>query len=165
MFSTIVLITLLIISLIVYACIKVSGECSKTEDKIFISKGELHERLSEKIRDISTYFFDDKNKLSFEKFCDYILCIRDSENKTKYLEYLAELELLISCCPDLESTMFSILVEDRAIVIISGASDNFEILKQCIKDKKFKGTYGDFCYILFTTIFYLKNKIGAHEHI
>ena len=140
-----------------FASLKVSSDTNnektaKRDDPVSVT-------LERKVKTIQTYFFDDKNKLDFKKFCDYVLCIRNDEHSSKYLDYLAEFELLLICCNELQQTLLNLLLEEKSIILLSGLEKDFKDMQEYIRKGLFKGTYGDFCYIFFTTVFYLKSKM------
>ncbi len=147
---------------ILWVCIKNSSNISRAEENM-IKDNPVKTSLEKKARVIQTYFFNDDKSFSFEKFCDYVLCIRKDEPKNTYLEYLAEFELLLAYCDQLGPILLNILMEEKSIIAIAGTEPEFEALKGYIREGKFKGTYGDLCYILFATVFYLKYKIRTNE--
>ncbi len=144
-----------------WAAMRTSSLSSDREEAM--RNDTVNNPIKRKIRIIQTYFFDDNNRLSFEKFSNYVLCIKNDEHESKYLEYLAELELLIACCDGMRDNLFNMLLEERSIIALVGSENEFKQLQGYLTEKKFIGTYGDFCYVLFTTVFYLKNKLRNNE--
>lgn len=161
--NSILIVIAVLIIITLFACARASSRADEMEQNMNKDKKQVEVVAEKKTRLIQTYFFDDKNRLDFRKFCDYVLCIREDEHKSKYLEYIAELELLVLCCNNLDSVLLNILFEEKSIVAIIGTENEFKSLKQHIREESFTGTYGDFCYILFSTIFYLKSKLRNNE--
>lgn len=146
--------------LFLYSCLRTSSRQSRIEEE---QNDPVKTAINRKVRVLKSYFFDDNNKLDFRKFCDYVLCIREDEHESRYIEHLAELEMLVASCDNLGPSLLNLLFEERSIIAIVGSESEFKFLQGYIRDGKFKGTYGDFAYILFTTVFYLKNKLRNNE--
>lgn len=152
----------------IYIICRSSSISSRMEEDIRIRKEKntndpTLQAFQRKMRVMKSYFFEEGGRLSFSKFCDYVLCIRDDEKEHNYIEYLAELQLLVKCCDNMEEHLLKLLMEEKSIIALIGSSGEFALLQGYIRDGKFKGTFGDFGYILFSTVFYLKNKIRNNE--
>ena len=133
------------------------GEAKLTREEELHNKVKIE--MDRKLKNVQTYFFTD-SRFDFEKFCDYILCIRNDSTFSDYLDNLAEMELLLNCSPALREKFMNLLMNAGAIIAIVGTPHEFEKLQESIKNKEFKGTYPDLTYIFFTTVFYLKFKLG-----
>ena len=135
------------IGLILWACCKVGSKTETAEIDI-------------NLRHISTYFFT-KGVFDFEKFSDYILCIKENDSVSDMANYLMELDLLMKCSPELEKRVTNILIYSQAIIELN--CKEFVNIQQSLRDKKFKGTYQDLVYIYFTTIFYIKHQMAIKK--
>lgn len=116
-------------------------------------------KLDQKYRQVKSYFFTDE-KFDFDKFCDYILCIRDDEDFKTYLGYMSDLEVLLGCSEGLKERFTDILFTVPSITALVGDSAAFDELQICIRERQFEGTQGDFCLMFFMTVFYLKRKMN-----
>ena len=116
-------------------------------------------KLDQKYRQVKSYFFTDE-KFDFEKFCDYLLCIRDDEDFKTYLGYMSDLGVLLGCSEGLKERFTDILFTAPSITALIGDSAAFDELQIGIREKQFKGTQGDFCFMFFMTVFYLKRKMN-----
>lgn len=123
-------------------------------------KGDKNLNVDVNLRAINTYFFEN-NMFSFEKFCDYILCIKDTMSLNELAQSVMELDLLLRCSGDLNDKIISILTYSEAIIGIN--YQDFPKMQQDIRDGVFKGTYQDLVFIYVTALFYLKYLIAVKK--
>lgn len=107
------------------------------------------------IKRIQTYFFTD-NTFDFEKFSDYIICIKDNMTMSEYAECLLELDMMIKVSSQLKDRIFAIIMYDEKLKEFS--YKNFESIRNDLREGKYRGTYQELTNILITTILYLKHK-------
>lgn len=111
---------------------------------------------SPEIRKIKTYFFT-KNLVDYNKFCDYILCIKENMSLTDYTNMILELDLFVKCVPDLLKEVFPIILYAPDITEIS--YKDFEQVQDNIRENKYTNSTINFVYILIVTMLYLKNTV------
>lgn len=108
------------------------------------------------IRKIKTYFFTN-SRVDYDKFCDYILCIKENMSLTDYTNMMLELDLFVKCVPDLLKEVFPIMLYAPSITNLS--HENFKQMQDNIRDNKYPNSTINFVYILLTTMLYLKYKV------
>ena len=130
------------------------GSLSDTVDNVEVDqKNHLGDPL---LRKIQTYFFTDNN-FDFEKFSDYIICIKDNMNINEYAEILLELDMMIKLSSQLKDRIVMILIYDEKLDEFS--YKNFKEIRNNLREGKYKGTYRELVDILITTILYLKHEM------
>lgn len=141
------------ISFIIYfiwSTYKIAKESDELAIKLNVKNEE--ERYINKIK---TYFFT-KEMFDFEKFCDYIMCIRDNMSINDYSEMILELDLMIKLSEGLRERIVSILTYDSSILDIN--ADNFLEMQKDLRENKPEDTMKNLVKMLFITLFYLKSK-------
>lgn len=118
------------------------------------------DKVDASLRTINTYFFEN-NVFSFDKFCDYILCIRDTMSLNEIAQSIMELDLLIKCSGDLNERFISILNYSEAIMGID--YKEFPQIQDSIRKGTYKGTYQDLVFIYLNAIFYLKHMLTVKK--
>jgi hypothetical protein len=124
------------------------------------NKIKIDPPVDKNLRNISIYFFT-RGKFDFDKFCDYVLCINENMEINELAQSIMELDLLLKCSGDLNEKFLSIITYSEAIIGIDYRE--FEVIKQGIRDKRFKGSYQDLVYIFLSTIFYLKYQLALKK--
>lgn len=107
------------------------------------------------INKIKTYFFTNE-MFSFEKFCDYIMCIRDDMSINDYSEMILELDMMIKLSQGLREKMVTLLTYDSSILNIN--KDDFLEMQKNVRANLYEDTFKNLTVILITTLFYLKSK-------
>lgn len=139
--------------IVIFFMIIVRGASQDDIEDPIISDKQLD--LNPFLKQVQTYFFTD-NTFDFEKFSDYVMCIRDDMSLTEYAEMVLELDMLTKVSSQLKDRVFAIIIYDEKLQEFS--YKNFEEMRNNLREGKYRGTYQELAYILITTLLYLKHK-------
>lgn len=142
----------LILSIIAFIIIVLTRVSKVADDR---AKHLLDNTQNQYINKVRTYFFT-KDSFDFEKFCDYIMCIRDDQSINDYAEMLIELDLMIKLADGLKDRMIAILVYDSRILSVS--DEGFLEMQKGLREGIPEDTFSNLVQILLVTLFYLKRK-------
>lgn len=147
---------IVILLIVIYFIFRNSPDEEEDENASYKIDIRAKEPNGREIERIKTYFFT-KNEFDFKKYLDYILCINGNLDIEEMSTCILELHLFLECSPELKNRMLQILMFSEGIIGIN--AEDFDELKDFIREGVFKGAYADVTYITICAIFYLKWQI------
>lgn len=127
------------------------------------STGSNDEEVHRTYNRAKLYFCTD-DMFDFEKFCDYILCIKDNMSMSDYTEMALDLEVLNQSIPDIHKDILPITLFVTKFTEYS--YKDFEKMQDDIRENKYTGFNHEIVYMLMITTLYIKHKtIELRENV
>lgn len=137
---------------------------NKNKGVRYVGSTEADEEEAHRTYNRAKSYFCTDGLFDFEKFCDYILCIKDNMSLSDYTEMALDLEVLNQSIPDIHKDILPITL---FVTKFSEYSyKDFEKMQDDIREGKYKGFNHDVVYMLMTTTLYIKHKtIELRENV